>query len=128
VGAITYGAQQLGLAIEVQNFSATNFENKGVRQGYFTQKAIEREKKIIAGLEEAMAEKSVDRLAVLDEGLKFHIQSLKIIETQTFSIEEVARMFNIAPHKIKSLNSRPIIISSSKHSIMLQISSHLSQT
>jgi hypothetical protein len=33
VGAITYGAQQLGLAIEVQNFSATNFENKGVRQG-----------------------------------------------------------------------------------------------
>jgi hypothetical protein len=32
VGAITYGAQ-LGLAIEVQNFSATNFENKGVRQG-----------------------------------------------------------------------------------------------
>jgi phage portal protein BeeE len=56
-------------------------------------------------------------------------QEMQIIETQAFSIEEVARMFNIAPHKIKSLNSRPIIISSSKHSIMLQIlSSHLSQT
>jgi phage portal protein BeeE len=28
---------------------------------------------------------------------------MQIIETQAFSIEEVARMFNIAPHKIKSL-------------------------
>jgi hypothetical protein len=36
VGAITYGAQ-IGLAIEVQNFSATNFENKGVRQGIISQ-------------------------------------------------------------------------------------------
>jgi hypothetical protein len=28
---------------------------------------------------------------------------MQIIETQAFSIEEVARMFNIAPHKIKAL-------------------------
>jgi hypothetical protein len=59
-------------------------------------------KKIItAGVQEAMAVKSVDRLAVLDEGMTFHpaitLQEMQIIET--FSIEEVARMFNIAPHK-----------------------------
>jgi hypothetical protein len=45
VGAITYGAQQLGLAIEVQNFSATNFENKGVRQGISTDKQLNTGKK-----------------------------------------------------------------------------------
>jgi hypothetical protein len=68
VGAITYGAQQLGLAIEVQNFSATNFENKGVRQGIIqSDKQLNpgAKKLITSGVQEAMAVKSVDRLAVL---------------------------------------------------------------
>jgi hypothetical protein len=49
----------------VQNFSATNFENKGVRQGIIHQ--MNPGAKITAGVQEAMAVKSVDRLAVLDE-------------------------------------------------------------
>jgi hypothetical protein len=56
----------------VQNFSATNFENKGVRQGLFPQKAIEKGKIKLLQVQEAMAEKSPDRLAVLDEGMTFH--------------------------------------------------------
>jgi phage portal protein BeeE len=53
-----------------------------------------------------MAVKSVDRLAVFDEGMTFQPiasqpQEMQIIETQV-SIEEVARMFNIALHKIKA--------------------------
>jgi hypothetical protein len=60
---------------------------------------------IIAGWKKQWL-KSPDRLAVLDEGFKFtpprnYSQEMQIIETQAFSIEE-ARMFNIAPHKIKS--------------------------
>jgi phage portal protein BeeE len=78
-------------------------------------------KTITSGVQEANV-KSVDRLAVLDEGMTFHPaitpQEMQIIETQA-SIEEVARMFNIAPHKIKALQQSTIIISSSKHSIML---------
>jgi phage portal protein BeeE len=53
-------------------------------------------KKITSGVQEAMAVKSVDRLAVLDEGMTFHPiaitpQEMQIIETQA-SIEEVARL------------------------------------
>lgn len=129
VGAITYGAQQLGLAIEVQNFSATNFANKGVRQGVIsTEKTIEKGKdKIIAGWKNAMAEKSPDRIVVLDEGMTFSPinitpQEMQIIETQAFSIEEVARMFNIAPHKIKSLKQ------STNNNIEQQTLDHASDT
>lgn len=129
VGAITYGAQQLGLAIEVQTFSATNFANKGVRQGVIsTEKTIEKGKdKIIAAWRLAMAEKSADRVVVLDDGFKFTPititpQELQIIETQKFSVEEVARMFNIALHKIKSLNQ------STNNNIEQQSLDHVSDT
>lgn len=110
IAPITYGAQQLGLAIEVQEFSATNFANKGVRQGVVeSDKTITQGKdKIIAGWRAAMGEKSADRIVVLDEGMKFNPititpQELQIIETAKFTVEDIARMFNIAPHKIKSL-------------------------
>ncbi|MBF4484424.1 phage portal protein [Flavobacterium sp. CSZ] len=110
VGVITYAAQQLGMALEVQQFSATNFENKGVRQGVIqTDKTIEKGKdKIIAGWKTAMGEKSPDRIVVLDDGFKFQPinitpQEAQIIEQQKFNIEDIARWLNIAPHKIKSL-------------------------
>lgn len=110
VGVITYAAQQLGLAIEVQEFSATNFKNKGVRQGVIeTDKTVENGKdKIIAGWKTAMGEKSPDRIVVLDDGFKFKPinitpQEAQIIEQSKFNIEDIARWLNIAPHKIKSL-------------------------
>lgn len=129
IGPITYGAQQLGLAIEVQEFSATNFANKGVRQGTIeTEKAIPDNKAaIIAGWRKAMAEKSPDRIVVLDEGMKFKPititpQELQIIETAKFTVEDIARMFNIAPHKIKSLAQ------STNNNIEQQSLDHVSDT
>ncbi|MCG9792491.1 phage portal protein [Flavobacterium algicola] len=129
MGAITYGAQQLGLAIEVQTFSATNFANKGVRQGVIsTEKTVDKGKdKIIEGWKKAMGEKSPDRVVVLDDGFKFQPinitpQEMQIIETQAFSIEEIARMFNIAPHKIKSLKQ------STNNNIEQQTLDHASDT
>jgi HK97 family phage portal protein len=129
VSRITYGAQQLNLAIEVQTFSATNFENKGVRQGVIeTEKTIENGKdKIIAGWKTAMGEKSPDRIVVLDDGFKFKAinitpQEAQIIEQARFSIEDVARWFNIAPHKIKSLQQ------STNNNIEQQSLDHVSDT
>jgi phage portal protein BeeE len=71
---------------------------------FLVRKAIEG-KDNIAGWKKQWL-KSPDRIVVLDEGFKFTPpqitpQEMQIIETQAFSIE-VARMFNIAPHKIKS--------------------------
>lgn len=130
IAPITYGAQQLGLAIEVQEFSATNFANKGVRQGvvhYDKPANPEAKAKIIAGYRSAMAEKSPDRIAILDDGMKFSPititpQELQIIETARFTVEDIARMFNIAPHKIKSLAQ------STNNNIEQQSLDHVSDT
>lgn len=129
ISCITYGAQQLGLAIEVQKYSATNFENKGVRQGVVeTDKAIPNGKPAIqAAIQAAFAQKDATRVAVLDEGMKWKAitvtpQELQIIETGRFTIEEIARMFNIAPHKIKSLQQ------STNNNIEQQTLDHASDT
>jgi len=128
IGPITYGAQQLGLAIEVQSFSATNFANKGVRQGVVeTEKVLKDKTQIIAGIKSAFSEKDPTRVAVLDEGMSWKAititpQELQIIETAKFSVEEIARIFNIAPHKIKSLSQ------STNNNIEQQSLDHVSDT
>lgn len=129
VSVITNAAQQLNLAIDVQEFSATNFQNKGVRQGVVeTDKVITAGKeKIIAGIKSAFAEKDATRVAVLDEGMKWKAititpQEAQIIEQSRFSIEDIARWLNIAPHKIKSLQQ------STNNNIEQQSLDHVSDT
>ena len=129
VGVITNAAQQLNLAIEVQEFSATNFENKGVRQGVVeSDKTITTGKTaIIAGIKAAFSEKDATRVAVLDEGMKWKAitvtpQEAQIIEQARFSIEDIARWLNIAPHKIKSLQQ------STNNNIEQQSLDHVSDT
>lgn len=117
VGPITYAAQQMNIAIEIQNFSATNFESKGIRNGVIsTEKTLGNKDNpsniVKAGIRDgwraAMAERSPDRVVVLDEGMKFQPinitpQEAQIVEMARFSIEDVARWFNIPLHKIKSM-------------------------
>ncbi len=129
VSSITYGAIQMGLSLSVQDFSVTNFNAKGVRQGVIeTDKQIPTGKaNIIQGWRNAMAEKSAERVVVLDDGLKFKPititpQELQIIEQSRFNIEDIARWFNIAPHKIKSLQQ------STNNNIEQQTLDHASDT
>jgi HK97 family phage portal protein len=118
VSVITYAALNMGIAIDVQEFSATNFGNKGIRQAVIeTEKTLgEKSKgedvgpkqKIAMGIKAALGERSADRVVVLDDGMKYKPiaitpQEAQIIEQSRFSIEDIARWFNIAPHKIKSL-------------------------
>jgi len=112
ISPITYAAQQLNIAVEIQNFSGTNFENKGVRNGVIeTDKQVPNGKAaIIQGWRNAMAEKSADRIAVLDDGFKFKPinitpQEAQIVEMSRFSIEDIARWFNMPLHKIKSMGN-----------------------
>jgi len=131
VGVITNAAQQLNLAIEVQEFSATNFENKGVRQGVVeTDKVISKDTSklaIAAAIQGAFSQKDATRVAVLDEGMKWKAitvtpQEAQIIEQARFSIEDIARWLNIAPHKIKSLQQ------STNNNIEQQSLDHVSDT
>ena len=129
VSVITNAAQQLNLAIEVQEFSATNFQNKGVRQGVVeSEKTITTGKQaIVSGIKAAFSEKDATRVAVLDEGMKWKAititpQEAQIIEQSRFSIEDIARWLNIAPHKIKSLQQ------STNNNIEQQSLDHVSDT
>lgn len=131
ISTITFAAMQLGMALKSQEYSITSIDNKGVRQGVVeTDKVISSEAGkagIVAGWRTAMSEKSADRIVVLDEGMKFKPititpQELQIIEQQKFSIEDIARWFNIAPHKIKSLAQ------STNNNIEQQSLDHVSDT
>ena len=131
VSVITYAAQQMNMAIEVQEFSATNFENKGVRQGVVeTDKAITKEgakAQIANAIKSAFSEKDATRVAVLDEGMQWKPititpQEAQIVEMSRFTIEDIARWFNIAPHKIKSLQQ------STNNNIEQQSLDHVSDT
>jgi HK97 family phage portal protein len=113
VSVIQHACLQLGVALEIQAFSYTNFESKGVRQGVIETAAksvdVEAKKKIIAGYKAAMAEKSPDRVVVLDEGMSFKpitvtAQEAQVIESARFSIEDIARWLNIPLPKIKALS------------------------
>ena len=117
VSVITYAANQMNMAIEIQNFSATNFEQKGVRSGViYTDKSLgsanvnanDVKKGIRQGWAAAMQERSADRVVVLDEGMKFKPinitpQEAQIVEMSRFTVEDIARWFNIPMHKLKSL-------------------------
>ncbi|WP_119792054.1 phage portal protein [Flavobacterium anhuiense] len=128
ISTITFAAMQLDMTLKSQEFSASNLENKGVRQGVIeTDKIIKEKGGIIQGWRNAMAEKSADRIAVLDDGFKFKPititpQELQIIEQQRFSVEDIARWFNIAPHKIKSL------VQSTNNNIEQQSLDHVTDT
>ena len=118
VSVITYAANQMNMAIEIQNFSATNFEQKGVRSGVIstektlgsaTVNANDVKKGIRQGWASAMQERSADRVVVLDEGMKFSPinitpQEAQIVEMSQFTIVDIARWFNIPPHKLKTLD------------------------
>jgi HK97 family phage portal protein len=131
VGVITYAAQQLCMALEVQTYSATNYENKGVRQGVVeTDKVISKDTSKLAiatAIQNAFSQKDATRVAVLDEGMKWKgititPQELQIIEQSQFNIEDIARWFNIAPHKIKLLKQ------STNNNIEQQSLDHVSDT
>ncbi|KQS45921.1 hypothetical protein ASG38_15030 [Flavobacterium sp. Leaf359] len=112
ISVISYAAIQMGMALEVQEFSATSIANKGVRTGVVeTEKAVTEGKgKIIEGWKNAMQAAGPDRVVVLDDGLKFKPititpQEAQIIEMARFGVEDIARWFNIALHKIKSMQA-----------------------
>ncbi|SHG27871.1 phage portal protein [Flavobacterium johnsoniae] len=128
ISTITFACMQLNLALKTQEFATVNLDNKGVRQGVVeTDKVIKDKPGIVKAWRAAMGEKSADRVVVLDEGMKFNPititpQELQIIEQQKFNIEDIARWFNIAPHKIKSLEQ------STNNNIEQQSLDHVSDT
>lgn len=111
VSVITYAAMQLGISMDTMEYSSTSVKNRGLQRGVIeTDKTMTKKGGVIAAFQSAMSEADPTRVAVLDEGMKFKPimispKDTEIIAQSRFNIEDIARWFNIAPHKIKSLQN-----------------------
>lgn len=113
LSAITASKEAVGMAMAGQEFAGRYFTNDttaGVvleTPNALSDKAYERLKKSIESQSTGLSDKH--RMQILEEGAKLNRLALnasdaQILESRRFSVEEVARMFRIPPHKIQDLN------------------------
>jgi len=113
VSVFRYAAQNLGAALSAETFADENFKSKGLLAGIIkTDKvgmAPEAKAKIANAMEGRLAKGGSHNIGFLDEGMDFKeittsASEASLIDWKKISIEDVARWFNIAPHKIKHLD------------------------
>ena len=106
-----YAAMNLGAAISAEKFANDNFKSKGLLAGLIrTPKSLKSSAKVNLSnaLEARLSKGGTHNIGVLDEGMEYqgitvNAQEASLIDWKKISIEDVARWFNIAPHKIKHL-------------------------
>lgn len=111
---ITVMAEVLGLGLGAQEYAARFFANDGTPGG-----VLETDSKLSDIAAKRLKESwgvqhgslsNRHRTAILEEGLKWHqigisAKDAQILESRTFSVVEVARMFNVPAHKLKDLTN-----------------------
>lgn len=106
---IMMGRQAIGAGIGAEQFGATFFGNGAVPQGLLktakrlTEAAARRLRESFGLVHGGSA--NANRLAVLEEGLEWQNtqvapEAAQFLATRQFSVLEIARMFNIPPHKL----------------------------
>ena len=113
VSIFKYAAQNLGAALSAEKFADENFKSKGLLAGIIqsdkTGMSASAKSGLSNALESRLAKGGTHNIGFLDEGMKFqgitaNAQEAALIDWKKISIEDVARWFNIAPHKIKHLD------------------------
>jgi HK97 family phage portal protein len=113
VGIITFAAHQLGVSLEVQQYSGEVFKNKGIAYGIVTtDKMLQGPQRdaVSEGIGKSFSQLGKYKTALLDEGMKYEKVSVtpeeaQFLETNQFGVLEVCRWLNIAPHKLKVLDN-----------------------
>lgn len=108
VGVIRYAADNLGIALNADQYGAQSFEDRGVSYGILeTDKDLnDKGKKNIAKIfGQSLAGTDKHRLAVFDEGMKYKRIALspaetQFIETKAMGAQDVARWLNIPAFKL----------------------------
>lgn len=112
VSIFRYAAENMGAAINAELFANEIYKNKGFGYGVLeTDKSVKPDvKKLLSDAFESRLSQSGKhfRAPVLDEGFSYKNIAINpveasLIDWKKVSIEDVARWFNIAPHKIKHL-------------------------
>ena len=112
-GVIEYAAESLGVPLNAQYFATDYYSGKAQGIGIVeSEKFISgpQKKKIESGISNSLNDISKWRVPVLDDGMKFKqikltAEEIKFIDTFKFSVEEVARWFNIPVVKLKNLDN-----------------------
>ena len=112
VSVFRYAANNLGTALEAEDFASDNFKSKGLLAGLIktSHKEITPENKIklANAMEARLSKRGTHNIGVLDEDMDFvpistNAQETSLIDWKKVSVTDIARWFNIAPHKIKDL-------------------------
>ena len=107
-----YAAESMGTTLNAQRFSKEYYSGKAQGIGIVeTDKHIDKDqkKKIEKAVSASLNSASRWRVPVLDDGMQFKqikltAEEVKFLDTFKFSIEEVARWFNLSVVKLKNLD------------------------
>jgi HK97 family phage portal protein len=107
---ISYASETLGIAKSAQNFTATNYEGKGLGFGWVSSDKVftTRAKKTIeSAINEKLSAPGKVKTVMLDEGMKYNpitmnMQEAQLIQQGAFSVEDIARFLNISTRKLKA--------------------------
>lgn len=113
VSVIKYAAHNLGVNLDAQEYASDIYSDRGLGYGVIEsdKKVDNTAKKLISeGFTTKMSEKNKFKVPVLDEGLSYKAISVtpaeaQFLETNKYSVTEIARWLNIAPHKLKDLTN-----------------------
>lgn len=108
-----YAAESMGTTLNAQRFSKEYYNGKAQGIGIVeTDKFIDKDQKqkIEGAVSASLNSASRWRVPVLDDGMKFKqikltAEEVKFLETFKFSVEEIARWFNLSVVKLKSLDN-----------------------
>lgn len=113
ISPIAAARQAIGLGLAAESFGATFFGNSSRPSGVYThpQKLSDQAHRNLRRDLEAMYQGPVNahRLAILEEGLTWQQvgvppEDAQFLETRTFQVQEIARMYGIPPHKLGELS------------------------
>lgn len=114
LSTVSYARHSLGLASAAEKFGGSLFKNGTRVSGVLEHPKSLKDKATMERLRESWNQAyggvdNANKVPILEEGMKFQQTSInpddaQFLETRKFQIEEVARWFNIPPHKIKQLD------------------------
>lgn len=107
-GVVDFAAENLGVQLAAQEYSHSNYTNKGLSHGVLETDidvAPQTKRLIEAAFSEKMSSDNKHKIAVLDEGFKYKPITLtpeqaQFVETQAIGVQDVARWLQIPLHKL----------------------------
>lgn len=106
---IALAKNSIGMAIATENYGAAFFSNGATPGGVLEHPGtLNSSEKIRQTWESIYRGQGAHRIAVLEDGLKFHTvgippEQAQFLETRRFQLNEIARIFRVPPHMIGDL-------------------------